>query len=41
MLMNAEKTRNCVRSFVRTLLVDIGAGVPPDSEGMGESVKVS
>lgn len=40
MSTNVKKTADCVRLFVRTSLADIGAGVPPDSEGMGESVKV-
>ncbi len=38
--MSVRKTADCVRSFVRTSLVDIGAGVPPDSEEMVEFVKV-
>lgn len=38
--MSVEKTAGCVLSFVRTLLVDIGVGVPPDLEEMGKIVEV-
>ena len=38
--MSVKKTANCVRSFVRTSLVDIDVDVPPDSEEMGKFVKV-
>ena len=39
--MNAEKTPDCVRSFVRILSAVLSAGVPRDSEEMVRYVKVS
>lgn len=39
--MNAEKTPDYVRSFVRILSAVLSAGVPRDSEEMVRYVKVS